>query len=149
TLGIKLHRAAVGDRYVVEAMRQKELNIGGEKSGHIVMTDYSTTGDGILAALHFLSILQGSGVKASSLLNAFQPIPQQLVNITFNSSHDPLENPDVKNLLIECESRLGKLGEMIVRKSGTEPVIRVMVQHDDEALVSSIVRKISAKIQGL
>ncbi len=149
TLGIKLHRAAVGDRYVVEAMRQKELNIGGEKSGHIVMTDHSTTGDGILAALHFLSILQGSGVKASSLLTAFQPIPQQLVNITFNSLHDPLENPDVKNLLIECESRLGKLGEMIVRKSGTEPVIRVMVQHDDEALVSSIVRKISSKIEGL
>ncbi|MDG2355668.1 MAG: phosphoglucosamine mutase [Paracoccaceae bacterium] len=149
TLGIKLHRAAVGDRYVVEAMRQKELNIGGEKSGHIVMTDHSTTGDGILAALHFLSILQGSGVKASSLLTAFQPIPQQLVNITFNSSHDPLENHDVKNLLIECESRLGKLGEMIVRKSGTEPVIRVMVQHDDEALVSSIVRKISSKIEGL
>ena len=149
TLGIKLHRAAVGDRYVVEAMRQKELNIGGEKSGHIVMTDHSTTGDGILAALHFLSILHGSGVKASSLLTAFRPIPQQLVNITFNSSHDPLENHDVKNLLIECESRLGKLGEMIVRKSGTEPVIRVMVQHDDEALVSSIVRKISSKIEGL
>ena len=149
TLGIKLHRTAVGDRYVVEAMRQKGLNIGGEKSGHIVMTDHATTGDGILAALHFLSILHGSGVKASSLLTAFQPIPQQLVNITFNSLQDPLENHDVKNLLRECESRLGKSGEMIVRKSGTESVIRIMIQHDDEALVSSIVRKISSKIGGL
>ena len=149
TLGIKLHRTAVGDRYVVEAMRQKGLNIGGEKSGYIVMTDHATTGDGILAALHFLSILHGSGVKASSLLTAFQPIPQQLVNITFNSLQDPLENHDVKNLLRECESRLGKSGEMIVRKSGTESVIRIMIQHDDEALVSSIVRKISSKIGGL
>ncbi len=149
TLGIKLHRTAVGDRYVVEAMRQKGLNIGGEKSGHIVMTDHATTGDGILAALHFISILHGSGVKASSLLTAFQPIPQQLVNITFNSLQDPLENHDVKNLLRECESRLGKSGEMIVRKSGTESVIRIMIQHDDEALVSSIVRKISSKIGGL
>ena len=149
TRGIELHRTAVGDRYVVEAIRQKGLNIGGEKSGHIVMTDHATTGDGILAVLHFLSILHGSGGKASSLLNAFHPIPQKLVNINFNSIQDPLENCDVRDLIRECKSRLGRQGEIIVRKSGTESVIRVMVQHDDEALVSSIIRKVSSKIAGL
>ena len=148
-LGIKVHRTSVGDRHVVEAMRRKGLSIGGEKSGHIVMTDYATTGDGILAALHFLSILHGSGARASNILNAFQPIPQELVNLNFNPLKDPLENQEVKKLIKRCESRLGGLGEMIVRKSGTEPVIRIMIQHDDQSLVSSIIREISSKIKDL
>ena len=147
--GIKLHRTAVGDRYVVEAMRENGLNIGGEKSGHIVMTDYATTGDGILAALQFLAILQESGDKASSLLTAFQPIPQKLVSLKLNSQHDPLANQELCKLIEESEIKLGALGELIVRKSGTEPVIRVMIQHDNEILISKILKEISSKIEVL
>ncbi len=146
--GIELHKTSVGDRHVVEAMRQNGFNIGGEKSGHIILTDHATTGDGILASLHFLSILQGAGVKASSLLKVFQPVPQELVNVTYEPDHDPLENQEVKDLITKCRTRLGDLGDLIVRKSGTEPVVRIMIQHDDKVLMSNIIREISSKIGG-
>ena len=148
SLGIELHRTSVGDRYVVEAMRQNGCNLGGEKSGHIVMADHATTGDGLLAALHFLTILNESSSKASSLLAAFQAIPQKIVNLTFDPSRDPMGERDVINLIKQCEKKLGDSGEIIVRKSGTEPVIRVMIQHDDETKVSSIIEEIRSKIQG-
>jgi len=145
-LGIKLYRTSVGDRYVVEAMRKNGLNFGGEKSGHIVIADHASTGDGMLVALHFLSILQGLESKASKILNIFKPIPQKFINLTFNNSQDPLKNRGVSDLIKSYEKRLSSSGEIIVRKSGTEPVIRIMIQHDDEALVSNIAREITKKI---
>ena len=146
-LGIDLHRTSVGDRYVVEAMRQNELNIGGEQSGHIVMTDHATTGDGMLAALHFLSILYESGVKASKLLDVFQPIPQKMVNLTFNPRQDPLDNKALLNLIKNCGRRLAGSGDIVVRKSGTEPMIRIMVQHHNEDLALRIISEIKTKME--
>ncbi len=147
SLGLNLHRTSVGDRYVVDSMRQNGFNIGGEKSGHIVMADHATTGDGILAALHLLSILTESSSKASSLLSAFKPVPQKLVNLTFDPTRDPMRERKVVESIERCKKKLGNLGEIIVRKSGTEPVIRIMIQHSDEAIVSSILEEISSKIQ--
>ena len=147
SLGLNLHRTSVGDRYVVDSMRQNGFNIGGEKSGHIVMADHATTGDGILAALHLLSILTESSSKASSLLSAFKPVPQKLVNLTFDPTRDPMRERKVVESIERCKKKLGDLGEIIVRKSGTEPVIRIMIQHNDAAIVSSILEEISSKIQ--
>ena len=148
-LGLNLLRTPVGDRYVAEIMKNKGFNFGGEKSGHIIMSDYASTGDGLLAALHFLSILKNSRKTASELLNVFKPIPQKLVNLKFKSKTDPLENSDVKNTIKELRSILSDSGEILVRKSGTEPVIRIMIQHNDNKLIKKIINNLSKIISEL
>ncbi|MGR3511738.1 MAG: phosphoglucosamine mutase [Paracoccaceae bacterium] len=137
--GIALHRTAVGDRYVVEAMRQSGFNLGGEQSGHIVMTDYATTGDGLLAGLQFLAEMKRSGKTASILRQVFDPVPQLLQNVRFEAGTTPLEATTVKEAIADAEARLNGSGRLLIRKSGTEPLIRVMAECDDEGLLSQVV----------
>lgn len=139
--GLKLQRTQVGDRYVVEAMRASGANLGGEQSGHIVLSDFATTGDGLIAALQVLSLLIESGKPASELLKVFTPAPQILKNVRYANGALPLENAKVKDAIAEGESRLNGKGRLLVRKSGTEPLIRVMAEGDRkmiEAVVSDI-----------
>ncbi len=137
--GIGLHRTAVGDRYVVEAMRAGGYNLGGEQSGHIVMTDYATTGDGLLAGLQFLAEMKRTGRSASELRKVFDPVPQLLKNVRFEASAVPLEVASVKEAIAEAEARLDGSGRLLIRKSGTEPLIRVMAECEDETLLSQVV----------
>ena len=145
-LGLDLFRTPVGDRYVAEIMNMKGFNFGGEKSGHIIMTDYSSTGDGLLAALHFLSILKESKKTTSELLNVFEPFPQKLVNLKFEPENDPLENLEFKKTIKKLSSKIANNGEILVRKSGTEPVIRIMIQHSNSKMIASILKEIENKI---
>ena len=132
--GLTLARTKVGDRYVGEHMRAHGFNLGGEQSGHIILSDVSTTGDGLLAGLQVLSVLATRGGKASEMLRVFTPAPQQLVNIRYSRAN-PLESDRVKAALAEAEAMLADRGRMVVRKSGTEPLIRVMAEALDEALM--------------
>jgi len=141
--GITLIRAAVGDRYVVEQMRRESFNLGGEQSGHIVLSDSSTTGDGLMAALKVLGMLKESGNKASEALSLFVPLPQILKNVHFdpraNGGVQPLDDDAVKAAIKEAEGNLANDGRLLVRASGTEPVIRVMAEGDDAVKVESVV----------
>ncbi|MGH1398065.1 MAG: phosphoglucosamine mutase [Alphaproteobacteria bacterium] len=136
--GITLKRTGVGDRYVVEAMREGGFTLGGEQSGHIVMSDSSTTGDGLLAALQVLSILKERGVRASEALNLFTPVPQILKNVRFEGDM-PLLRSDVQDAIAAAEDALSGSGRLLVRASGTEPLIRVMAEGDDAAAVEAVV----------
>ncbi len=140
--GLTLLRTAVGDRYVVEAMRAGGYNLGGEQSGHIVMTDYATTGDGLLSGLHFLGEMVTSGRRASELSEVFVTIPQMLKNVRFSANSAPLENEKVRKMIEEGEARLAGTGRLLIRKSGTEPLIRVMAECEDEALMTAVVDSI-------
>ncbi|MGY6532257.1 phosphoglucosamine mutase [Glycocaulis sp.] len=145
--GLKLQRTQVGDRYVVEAMRASGANLGGEQSGHIVLSDFATTGDGLIAALQVLSLLIESGKPASELLKVFTPAPQILKNVRYANGALPLENARVKEAIAEGETRLNGKGRLLVRKSGTEPLIRVMAEGDRkmiEAVVSDICSALDA-----
>ena len=142
-LGLNLFRTPVGDRYVSEIMKEKGFNFGGEKSGHIIMTDYSSTGDGLLAALYFLSILKDSGKTTSQLLNVFKPTPQKLLNLNFESKENPLDNPEFNKTINELRKKISDSGEILVRKSGTEPVIRIMLQHNDTKIFEEILEEIN------
>jgi phosphoglucosamine mutase len=144
--GIVLHRAAVGDRYVVEKMRATGCNVGGEQSGHIILSDYATTGDGLIAALQVLAVLAMEGQKASEAAHLFEPLPQVLENVRFKKGM-PLEDARVKKCIEAGNARLNGSGRILVRKSGTEPVIRVMAEGDDEKLVREVVRDIAATIE--
>lgn len=137
--GIGLHRTAVGDRYVVEAMRAGGYNLGGEQSGHIVMTDFATTGDGLLAGLQFLAEMKRTGKTASELRQVFEPVPQLLRNVRFDRGMSPLETSGVKTAIAEAEAQLNGSGRLLIRTSGTEPLIRVMAECEDEGLLSQIV----------
>ncbi len=137
--GIDLKRTAVGDRYVVEAMREGNHTLGGEQSGHIVMTDYATTGDGLIAALQFLSAMVETGKTASQLARVFEPVPQKLINVRYEGDTQPLETDDVKTAIAEGEKTLGSDGRLLIRKSGTEPLIRVMGEALDPALLDKVV----------
>ena len=148
-LGLDLFRTPVGDRYVAEIMNMKGFNFGGENSGHIIMTDYSSTGDGLLAALHFLSILKKSKKNTSELLNVFEPFPQKLVNLKFEPENDPLENLEFKKTIEKLSSAIANSGEILVRKSGTEPVIRIMIQHSNSKMIDPILKEIENKISNL
>jgi phosphoglucosamine mutase len=148
TLNLETVRTQVGDRYVVEHMRAHGYNLGGEQSGHIVMSDYATTGDGLIAALQVLAVLVESRRPASQVLRPFQPAPQRLKNIRTNG-HEPLEHADVKSAIAAAERRLGRSGRLVVRKSGTEPMIRVMAQGDSADLVDRVVTEVSAVIERL
>src|SRR5713101_248980 len=142
---IRLHRTAVGDRYVVEAMRKLGSNLGGEQSGHIILGDCSTTGDGLMAALQVLAALVETGAPASRVCNVFAPVPQLLKNVRF-AGGAPLETAPVKKAISAGERRLGKAGRLVVRKSGTEPLIRIMAEGEDEALVAAVVDEIAAAV---
>jgi phosphoglucosamine mutase len=144
--GIALTRAPVGDRYVVEAMRRIDGNLGGEQSGHIILGDFSTTGDGLMAALQVLVAIVETGAAASEVCNVFTPIPQLLLNVRFGGGA-PLESRAVAAVIAAAEARLGASGRILVRKSGTEPLIRVMAEGEDETLVTAVVEEIAAAIR--
>jgi len=142
---IGLHRTAVGDRYVVEKMRSLGCNLGGEQSGHIILSDYATTGDGLIAALQVLAAIVETGRQASEVCRVFEPVPQLLRNVRFGNGR-PLETARVKRAIAAAEGRLGAQGRLVIRNSGTEPVIRVMAQGEDETLLTSVVDEICAAI---
>jgi len=146
TLDLKLARAAVGDRYVVEVMNQGGFNVGGEQSGHIILSDFSTTGDGLIAALQVLAVLAQEGKPASVAAHLYEPLPQVLENVRYKSGA-PLEDARVKSQIEAGSARLNGKGRVLVRKSGTEPVIRVMAEGDNEREVREVVREIVAAIQ--
>ncbi len=139
--GLTLARTSVGDRYVVEHMREHGFNVGGEQSGHIVLSDYGTTGDGLIAALQVLSVIVEKGRPVSEICYNFDPFPQILKNVRYGS-HDPLNMESVKKAIRDGEARLGKEGRLLIRKSGTEPLIRVMGEGVNNALVNEIVDNI-------
>ncbi len=145
--GLTLERTPVGDRHVVEAMRRGGWNLGGEQSGHIVMTDYATTGDGLLAGLQFLAAMVETGQPASALARQFQPVPQLLRNVRFANGQAPLESALVKKTITAAETRLNGSGRLLIRKSGTEPLIRVMAECEDDRLLSDIVDEVVAAVQ--
>ncbi|MBX2805556.1 MAG: phosphoglucosamine mutase [Hyphomicrobiales bacterium] len=144
--GLELLRTQVGDRYVVERMRAEGYNLGGEQSGHIVMTDHTTTGDGLVTALQILAVVVTSGKPVSEVCKRFAPVPQLLKNVATNGGK-PLEDAGVKSVIEKNIARLGKHGRLLIRPSGTEPVIRVMAECDDEALVSSVVGDIAEALE--
>jgi phosphoglucosamine mutase len=137
-LGIALVRTPVGDRYVLEHMRRDGYNVGGEPSGHIILSDYTTTGDGLLAALQVLAVVKKQGQPVSRVCHRFDPLPQVLKNVRYRSGK-PLENTKVRDAIKDAEARLDGHGRLIVRSSGTEPVIRVMGEGDDQVLVEEVV----------
>ncbi|MAQ70780.1 MAG: phosphoglucosamine mutase [Alphaproteobacteria bacterium] len=144
--GLKLERTPVGDRYVVEAMREKGFNLGGEQSGHTVLSDFTTTGDGLMVALHILSILSESDEPASVVLKKFDPLPQILKNVRFKSGK-PLEKDEVGQAISLAEKSLSGRGRVLVRASGTEPVIRVMAEGDDVDMVEKTVNDLCEAIE--
>ena len=139
--GLKLERTQVVDRYVLETMRNKGFNVGGEQSGHIIMTDYGTTGDGLVAGLQVLAELVVADRPASEMLDLFEPLPQLLRNVRFEGS-SPLQSETVKAAIAAGEARLGTSGRLVIRKSGTEPLIRVMAEGEDDKLVTEVVEAI-------
>jgi phosphoglucosamine mutase len=145
-LGLTLQRTKVGDRYVVEAMRRHGYNVGGEQSGHIILSDYSTTGDGLIAALQVLSVVAESGRPASAVCRRFEPLPQLLRNVRFNGGR-PLDDVRVQQAIDRGRARLGDRGRLLIRPSGTEPLIRVMAEGDSEALIAEVVGDIVAALE--
>jgi len=139
--GLDLIRTSVGDRYVLERMRGGGYNVGGEQSGHMIMLDHGTTGDGTVAALQVLSALVESGKPASETLHLFDPVPQLLKNVRF-SGGKPLETEGVKAVIADVEAQLEGHGRLVIRPSGTEPVIRVMAEADSEEEVKSAVDRV-------
>ena len=136
---LKLARAPVGDRYVIEQMRKGGFNVGGEQSGHIILSDFSTTGDGLVAALQVLAVLAADGKPASEAAKLYEPMPQILENVQFRNG-SPLEDAKVKSLIEASTARLNGKGRLIVRKSGTERVIRIMAEGEDEGELRDVVR---------
>jgi phosphoglucosamine mutase len=144
-LGLSLIRTKVGDRYVAEAMREKGINLGGEQSGHVILSDYATTGDGLVAALQVLSVLVRSGKRASEACRVFAPLPQLLRNVRYAGA-SPLAQPHIQTAIEAASTRLGVLGRLLIRPSGTEPLIRVMAEGEDAALIHEIVDALCQKI---
>ena len=144
--GLTLARTAVGDRYVVEHMRKHGFNVGGEQSGHIVLSDFTTTGDGLVSALQVLAVVVGTGKPVSEVCNRFERLPQVLKNVRY-ANGKPLEKETVIKAIDGGKARLGAKGRVVIRASGTEPVIRVMAEGDDEHLVTSVVDDIAAAVQ--
>ena len=144
--GLSLERTGVGDRYVLERMRSGGFNVGGEQSGHMILTDHATTGDGTIAALQVLAALVRAGKPASEVLHLFDPVPQLLKNVRF-SGGKPLEAASVKTVIADAEAQLSGKGRLVIRPSGTEPVIRVMAEGDDAAEVEQVVDAICAAIK--
>jgi len=144
--GLGMIRTQVGDRYVLEEMRARGCNVGGEQSGHIILTDHATTGDGLVAGLQVLAALVESRKPASALMRQFDPVPQLLKNVRFNGGN-PLDAKAVKQRIAAAEAELAGNGRLIIRKSGTEPLIRVMAEGDDRAMVERLVDDICEAVQ--
>ena len=138
-IGLGLIRTAVGDRYVADAMREQGYNLGGEQSGHIILSDYTTTGDGLVAALQLLAVVKNSGKPVSEVCHRFEPLPQVLKSVRTQKGRRPLESGEVKKMIDDANGRLGEHGRLLVRPSGTEPVIRVMAEGDDREMITAIV----------
>ena len=147
--GLNLLRTNVGDRYVVEAMRAGGFNLGGEQSGHIVMTDYATTGDGLLAGLQFLSAMIETGKPASELCRVFDTVPQVLKNVRYGAGADPLSAPSVQASIAQAEADLVGKGRLLIRKSGTEPLIRVMAECVNDKMLHDVVGGIVAEVEAV
>ncbi|HVZ70287.1 MAG TPA: phosphoglucosamine mutase [Rhizomicrobium sp.] len=145
-LNLKLARAPVGDRYVLGMMHGGGYNVGGEQSGHIILSDFSTTGDGLIAALQVLAVIAGENTRASQAAHLYEPLPQVLHNVRFKSGQ-PLADKRVTDCIRQAEARLNGAGRLLVRKSGTEPVIRIMAESDDIALVQQVVRDVATAIE--
>lgn len=145
-LGLGMQRTPVGDRYVVEHMRKHGFNLGGEQSGHIVMSDFTTTGDGLVSALQVLAVAVAADRPVSEVCSRFEPVPQVLKNVRFGSGK-PLDDARVKSAIEDAEARLGGSGRLLIRPSGTEPVIRVMAEGDDEKLVETVVDEICEAVR--
>ncbi|MBL4802151.1 MAG: phosphoglucosamine mutase [Emcibacter sp.] len=149
SIDLDLIRTKVGDRYVVEAMRERGLNLGGEQSGHIVLSDFATTGDGLIAALQILSVLVTTGKPVSEICNLYTAYPQLLKNVRYAQGTDPLAMPRVKEAIKEGENRLNGSGRVVIRKSGTEPLIRVMAEGQDDKLITEVVNDIVTTVEEL
>ena len=145
-MGLALARAPVGDRYVIEKMREGGFNVGGEQSGHIILSDFSTTGDGLIAALQVLAVLAGERKPASEATRLYEPLPQISENIRFRNG-SPLEDARVKSRIDAGAARLNGRGRLVVRKSGTEPLIRVMAEGEDAHELREIVRDIASVVR--
>ena len=146
SIGLTLERTAVGDRYVVECMREKGYNLGGEQSGHIILGDYGTTGDGLIAALQVLAAIVEEGRPASQVCRLYEPLPQTLRNVRYHKA-PPLEAKAVKKAIAAGEKRLASTGRLLIRRSGTEPLIRVMAEGEDESLIAAVVDDIAQVIE--
>lgn len=146
--GLSLYRTSVGDRYVVERMRQTGGNLGGEQSGHMVLTDYSTTGDGLLAALQVLSVMVEEKRKASDVCDCFKPFPQRLENMRFEGE-SPLNAPQISEIIHRAEEKLAGKGRLVLRASGTEPLIRVMVEAEHQKDVDEVLHDVCTEIKAL
>jgi len=146
SLGLDMIRTPVGDRYVVEHMVKHQFNVGGEQSGHIILNDYVTTGDALIAALQVLAVVSETNRPVSEVCRVFDPVPQLLRNVRFNGGA-PLEDASVKIAITDAESKLGAAGRLVIRPSGTEPVIRVMAEGDDPAMVGTVVDTLVGAIQ--
>ena len=144
--GLDLVRTKVGDRHVLETMRTKGYNVGGEQSGHVILLDHATTGDGTVAALQVLAALVQSGKRASELLHLFDPVPQLLRNVRF-AGGKPLEDAGVRAAIADAEASLNGRGRLVIRPSGTEPLIRVMAEGDDAGEVEAAVASICAAVE--
>jgi len=145
--GIHLERTAVGDRYVVESMRKNGFALGGEQSGHIVMTDYATTGDGLIAGLQFMKAMVETGKKASELAQVFTPVPQILRNVRYAAGKTPLEADQVQQAIADGEKQLNGDGRLLIRKSGTEPLIRVMGEANDQGKLDAVITQICKAVE--
>ena len=143
--GLALHRTKVGDRYVGERMRESGINVGGEQSGHVILSDFSTTGDGLLAALQVLAVLVQEGRTATEACRVFEPLPQILKNVRF-SGRSPLGDAKVRHEIALAEARLAGTGRLLIRESGTEPLVRVMAEGEDETLVAQVVDELCETI---
>jgi phosphoglucosamine mutase len=144
-LGLALHRTKVGDRYVAEAMREQKINLGGEQSGHVILSDFATTGDGLIAALQVLAVLVRSGKRASEACRVFAPLPQLLRNVRYAGA-SPLVQPHIQAAIAAAGERLRSTGRVLIRASGTEPLIRVMAEGEDFALIQEIVEGLCVTI---
>jgi len=143
--GLTLHRTKVGDRYVAARMRELGMNLGGEQSGHVILSDFATTGDGLLAALQVLAVIVQQNRSAREVCRMFTPLPQLLKNVRFTGP-SPLRNSSLKHAIAEAESALNGTGRLLIRESGTEPLIRVMAEGEDEALIGRMVDELCAAI---
>ena len=146
SIGLGLERTQVGDRYVLETMRAKGFNVGGEQSGHIILSDFTTTGDGLVAALQLMAVVKQSGKPVSAVCSRFDKVPQLLQSVRYKDGK-PLEHKLVLQAIKESQARLGSSGRLVIRESGTEPVIRVMAESDDEGLVAAVVKEITMTIR--
>jgi phosphoglucosamine mutase len=142
---LRLHRTRVGDRYVAEQMRALDLNVGGEQSGHVILSDYATTGDGLLAALQVLAVLVQEGRSAVTACRIFERLPQRLKNVRF-SGPSPLQDARVQRDIADAEAMLAGTGRVLIRESGTEPLVRVMAEGEDEAAVARVVDALCTSI---